>query len=991
MRCDSNLNSSKSDEDFPGLKKFYVNNTKNLKIGLLNINSFRNKSDPLIECLGEGYLDMLFIQETKLDDTFPAGQFNIPDFKLYRRDYKSNEGGLLVYIRSDIPHAICTDYDRCIVDDQRGRIEILTLEVTLKNEKWHIISIYKQPKVSISDFIASFEEIMDICNSKCSNCIVCGDLNIDLSKRNASFNDALDVYGLKNLVDSPTCFKGKTPTTLDLYLTNKPRRFLDKLVLDTGLSDFHHMVCIATRLHVPSRKNKSITYRSYKHFNEGKFNEDISNVPFHVSEIFDDVNDSYWFCDKLLGTIIDVHAPTKKRKIKHNYVPYMNGNLRKAMNVKNMLRRKYYQSKTPTAWNTYRNQRNLVTKLRRQSIRLYVSEKCNGENINGKEFWRTVKPLISNKAGGSIDSIILREHDNIITNTDTVCDVLNEFYVNVTKDIGPDDSIQYEDSIENIIEQYKDHDSIRRINENVDQSRSFSFQRVTSEDVFKILNKLNPRKATGYDNIPPKLLRICARSICAPLAELVNMSLTQCVFPDALKYANVSPIYKKEDNMNKKNYRPVSVLPCISKLFEQVMVTQLTTYFDGIFSPHVSGFRAGHSCETVLLRFINNIKSSQDNGNMTGALLMDLSKAFDCLPHKLLIAKFDAYGLDNKSCQLLSSYFSDRYQRVKIGNNTSNWSYVDKGAPQGSKMGPFSFNLHSNDFMYIMNNECDIYNYADDNTICSESKHLEDIKRNIESQAELFIKWFESNYMKVNPDKFQAIVFGTNDEIVFTVGDQQVKSQNEVKLLGVTFDVKLKFETHASDMCKKAGKQLSVMKRLSNTLTEDGKLLLYNTFIFSNFNYCSLIWHFCPMNCTIKMEKIQKRSLRFVYNDFNSSYKCLMDRCNKSTLFVNRQRMMLLYVYKMLNNAVPLYLCNSFQLDNNMYNTRCFRKVKQPCFKTITHGRNAMLYQGAQMWNVLPNDFKMKDSYGSFKAALSKWKGNVCVCNVCPQCRLMNV
>ena len=267
-----------------------------------------------------------------------------------------------------------------------------------------------------------------------------------------------------------------------------------------------------------------------------------------------------------------------------------------------------------------------MTSLRRQSIRVYVSEKCAGENINGREFWKTVKPLISSKSVGRNDSIILREEDTIITDLDKVCEVLNNFYVNVTKDIGPDDSIRADDTIKDIIEQYKDHDSIKRIKENIDHTNRFSFSKVTSDEVLKIINKMNPRKATGYDNIPPRLLRICAQYLCYPLAKLVNMSLSQCVFPDALKYANVSPIHKKDDNMNKKNYRPVSVLPCISKIFEKVMVTQLTKYFDSILSPYVSGFRSGHSCETVLLRFVNNVQQSLDNGEKTGALLIDLSR-----------------------------------------------------------------------------------------------------------------------------------------------------------------------------------------------------------------------------------------------------------------------------------------------------------------------------------------------------------------------------
>ena len=987
-------NDDVNNQAFPGMDTFFSKNVSNFKMSLINVNSIRHKIGPLAKCLDDGNLDMLCIQETKLDDSFPDNQFYVPNFRLYRNDFKSNEGGIMMYVRNDIPQALYTEYDTCQINDHRGRVELLATELTLNKERWHIICIYKQPKVSISVFSSIIEDIMNMTLAKnIDNVVICGDFNIDMGKKNNQFSDTLDIYGLSNLINFPTCFKAKTPTTLDLFITNKPRRFLNKVAIDTGLSDWHHMICVSTKLYVPRRKASAITYRSYKRFNEEHFNNDIESIPFHVAEIFDDIDDSYWFSDTMLQDVIQQHAPIKKRMVKNNHVPYMNGGLRKAINVKNMLKRKYDKYRSGTTWSNYRTQRNLVTRMRRESIKVYMQDKCTGENMNNREFWNIVKPLISGKSSSRNESIILRENNDIITNSDQVCDILNKFYVSMTKDIGPDDSIKMEDTIDDIVNQYRDHESVLRIRENVDDGKHFSFTKVTRDDIFKILTNLNPKKAAGYDNIPPKLMKLGARSLCGPVTSLVNRSITEHVFPAGLKYANVTPIFKKDDNLDKKNYRPVSVLPCMSKVFEKVMISQLMSYFEDIFSPCISGFRRGHSCETVLLRFIDDIKTGLDSGKMTGALLMDLSKAFDCLPHKLLISKFHAYGVDPESCELLASYFRDRFQRVKIGNTVGSWECIDKGAPQGSLMGPFSYNAHSNDFMYMLIAGCRIYNYADDNTISVEGTHLRDIRLKIEDQTKRLIQWYEDNYMKVNPDKFQAIVFGRKDtdEVHFNVNDAIIKIEDQVKLLGVTFDHKLQFSTHVSDICRKAGRQLSVLKRLSNVLDEGAKMLLYNTFIFSNFNYCCMIWQFCSIHSSKKIEKIQLRSLRYVYNDFTSTYRQLLARSDKSLLLVNRQRSILYYVYKVLNENVPSYLYDMFSLDNNVYNTRCQLKVKQPAFNGLTHGYNSVSYQGSKLWNGLSNDFKSCETYKMFKYRMSKWKGSECSCNNCVQCTLINV
>ena len=178
---------------------------------------------------------------------------------------------------------------------------------------------------------------------------------------------------------------------------------------------------------------------------------------------------------------------------------------------------------------------------------------------------------------------------------------------------------------------------------------------------------------------------------------LLTMSIRKNIFPDALKFAEVSPLFKKDDNMNKNKFRPVSILVCISKIFERVYSDQMMDFFKSILSISLSAFRKSYSCESVLIRLVEDWKALIDKQQVVGAMLLDLSKAFDCLPHRLLISKLKAYGFSDSACSLIHSYLLNRHQRVKIGDSRSEWLHLIKGVPQGSTLGPLLCNIFLND------------------------------------------------------------------------------------------------------------------------------------------------------------------------------------------------------------------------------------------------------------------------------------------------------
>ena len=608
-------------------------------------------------------------------------------------------------------------------------------------------------------------------------------------------------------------------------------------------------------------------------------------------------------------------------------------------------------------------------------MRVYFYERCAG-GPKSKDFWPTIKPFLSKKGFDGGSEVILCEDERVISDQAEVCTIFNTFFANVAKDIGKDCDIT----------DTEEHPSVKSIEQTLPESiQVFNFQPVTGTDIGKILSQIHPKKATGVDIIPAKIIKCCMDPISDVLAGIVNESFKQSVFPANLKRAQVVPIYKKNDPLSKENYRPVSVLPILSKVFERVMHNQMSEHFDVIFHPFLAAFRKGYGCQSTLLRLLEDWRKALDNHQSAAAILMDLSKAFDCLPHTLLINKLKAYGLSTKAVHLISSYLGDRSQQVRLGTHTSSWEDILKGVPQGSILGPLLFNVFINDIFYFVKQGV-LYNYADDNTLSFIHKDIDVLKKVLEDESSILIQWFSNNLMKANPTKFQGICLGKtahNSITSFIIDSTEIKCEDCVTLLGINIDFMLKFDDHVSEICKKASRQLAVLKRIGRFLTKQGKLAIYNSFIVSNFNYCPLAWHFCSVASTNKIERIQERALRFINDDFTSPLQTLLRNTKTEPLHVRRIKQMASEVYKIVNDIAPPYIKDLINIKHTNYNFRREKQASIPTVNSTRFGIRSFRYGAAHVWNSLPNNIRLAESYPQFRRLLHAWEGSICGCPSC--------
>ena len=350
--CDTDL--------FKDVSDFRLKFKSNFIFAHVNINSYRHKFAQIQDLLRKISVDLLAISETKLDDTFPNAQFYVDGFTVYRQDKSSTSGGLLIYVRSDIAHRRVTRFE-CNADG----VESLCIEFIIGKSKSVAACIYKHPRVKDSLFLQKMTHIADALCLNYDDYFFLGDMNCAPNKSNV-IKILCDTYNLKNLITSPTCHKGQHSTLIDVVLVSNPKKYAGVLNCECAVSDFHNFVGAATKRFAPLYQPRVIYYRSYNHFDDDIFVEHMSSIPFHVAEIFDDVDDMSWFTSKLLLDTIEEHAPVRCKKIKCESVPYMNYQLRKAIYRRNMARNKYkkYGHKY---WEENRRERNNVVALRKKS------------------------------------------------------------------------------------------------------------------------------------------------------------------------------------------------------------------------------------------------------------------------------------------------------------------------------------------------------------------------------------------------------------------------------------------------------------------------------------------------------------------------------------------------------------------------------------------------------------------------------------------------
>ena len=608
--------------------------------------------------------------------------------------------------------------------------------------------------------------------------------------------------------------------------------------------------------------------------------------------------------------------------------------------------------------NEYRIFRNFVNNKLKQSKANYYKRAFDGVKTNVKKTWKLLNNIIRPNKGQSKAEISKIISDNITyTDSKEICDLFNTFF----SSIG--------DHIQSSIPGTSINNSTINI---LNHSSSFFFNPVSTIIIKKIISNFK-NKSSSISTYSVRTLKHISDIISPILSMLVNRSILSGHFPSYLKLARVIPIFKSGNHHSLDNFRGISLLHVISKIFEKVSFDQLYNYFDhfDLFSNAQYGFRKRLSTKKALIDATQYIYNNLDKGETVISFFLDFKKAFDCVDHVILLNKLSSYGVRGVALQWFKSYLSNRQQYVFLNGKSSELREVRCGVPQGSILGPLLFLVFINDFPKC-SNFFKFNLFADDSTLsCSfKDSSPENIHYILSNEIELINSWLLLNKIAINSEKSNFIVFSYRKNISISpvpFGNCFINQTSNTKFLGIIIDKNLKFVSHIEFLCKKVSKTVGILHRVKEFLPSVILKTIYNTLVYPYLNYGIETWYGAPQYARDSVNVLQKKAIRAIndlpYNAHTSEY------------FKSGRVLKLLDIYK-FNITSQIFTSIAFpdQLSPflmphsgvHSYITRNHNQIIVPFFRRST-SQSSFLYQSITEYNSLPNELKNVDSLGRFR------------------------
>ena len=498
---------------------------------------------------------------------------------------------------------------------------------------------------------------------------------------------------------------------------------------------------------------------------------------------------------------------------------------------------------------------------------------------------------------------------------------------------------------------------------------------VTKNGVLKLLLNINPNKATGPDNVPGRLLKLCANELVDVYTLFFQASLDQGIAPDDWKKANIMPLFKKGDKTNAENYRPVSLTSISCKLLEHIVHSNIMDHLDkfNVLDDSQHGFRQKRSCETQLIYTINDFSECLNSKGQIDAVLLDFSKAFDKVDHEGLLLKLENLGIRNSLLFWIKSFLIGREQRVLVDGKESELKPVLSGVPQGTVLGPLFFLIYINDISKGLTPGTSLRLFADDSLLYRTIKNEEDsiILQNDLNKLQL---WEKKWKMEFHPGKCQLLrITNKTKNFISTdyfIHNSKIELADSAKYLGLIIDNKLKWKRQYSYVCKKANKMLAFLRRNFYSCPKSIKETCFNSLVRPVLDYGCVIWD--PHYETDKedLEKIQKRAARFITKNYTFTHgntKINMQKLGWEPLEERRAKCKVSLLYKAQNRLIDMP--TDFLALNDRKNRNGGHNYAIPASNVDSH-LHSFYPSTVRLWNLLPADTQKCDDITAFKNKL---------------------
>jgi len=892
---------------------------------------------------------VICLQETWLNIDSDVSLLQLKNYSLLSKGKScSLHGGVALYIHNDYKYKeLCIDFSS---PDWDGQFIELYCENSLFNDakKITICNIYRPPKNDVNDiknFIEDLEKLFNYLDRE-KNVIIAGDFNIDMLKINV--NQHINNY-FENIISA-----GYVPClTLPTRLSSSSGTLIDNILLKTSnhsdllsgsliaqISD--HLPCfIAIKSRKIQKHTKYIRISTPSNDALKGLKSDLnqSEISKKLQQLHStDINTNYNEFNQTLQKLIDKNFHTKLvkfNKYKHKREKWITNGILNSISYRDKL---YVRLKKTCTTSTHyleiqeklRSFNKILRSCIREAKKFYYENIFRKHKNDIKKTWDCINSILNKSSKTSREyptSFII--NDRNIENYSEIVNEFNKYYTEIgpklASAINPPENKSFEDYLI------------------TNEMPAFEFKYIESKDIIKVIDDLKSKSSSGMDRMSNRLMKHIKVELSIPISNLINQSFSTGKFPDQLKIAKITPIFKSKNEKIFANYRPISILPGISKIFEKIIYNQINDHFNkyNLFYTGQYGFRKGHNTEHVAIELLDRIIIEMEKNRTPLNIYLDMTKAFDTLDHNILLHKLKYYGIRNKALALFNSYMTNRYQYIVLNNSKSDLLPIKTGVPQGSILGPLLFIIYINDIVQASNIFRPII-YADDTTlfttICS-SNTQENISKILNNELSKISTWLKLNKLSLNCSKTKAMLFHKPQKKIISpslqIDGNEIEFVKQFNFLGITIDCNINWKYHSLNVTKKLSRSLGIMNCLKHILPLEAMIHIYNSLFLSHLNYGLFLWGWQCKN----VGRLVKKAVRIITK---SKYNAHTNIIFKNLKLLNFENMCRLHDYKicfqLMNKLLPEYLSAlglELQVCQSRYATRyaISKKFKLPYVK----------------------------------------------------------
>ena len=875
---------------------------------------------------------------------------HVPKFQGYhplyfKQRHGMNGGGVALLISSDINFTKVDSHFIC------GEVETITIDMEFKNKKFRIINLYKAPKVTQSELLEVLESLP--LKEPGREIVIMGDFNQDTHRReDEDTSEFLASLGLTNIIDLPTRVTEDCQSILDHIYTSY--KHSEGIIFQTDNLADHWPVAMAIGKKerkprpedtlVPMQDLNSLTMLK-KHLSE------VDWTPVYN----DNTTNSFSIFHKIFQERHTLCCPLIKVNRKITPIqPYMTKGLLKCKRVKDKMYKKSALKRHSDAWRKYTIYQKIFQATCRTAKRIFFEQEFKNANKDTRKIWQVADRICGRSKGKGEGIGQIKDCQN----NQQKANKFNQFYTNIAQSLAKDLP--------------KAKVSHKKFLPQINIKSKFFLKEVNQKGVLNTIKGLQPKTSFSFDYVSNKQLQFVAEELCGPLTHLINLSFHLSYVPPEWKQSRIIPIFKAGQKDLVSNYRPVALLSTFSKILEKEMSYQIWRHLkaNNIISDHQYGFKTNHSTEDLLIDVMDQIFKSKNKSNFIAAIFVDVSKAFDCVDHHILLSKLAHYGFNT---DWFRAYLEDGVQQVYIGNKKSKKVKLNIGVRQGSILGPILFLIMVEDLSKISN----LYSllYADDTTFLSEHESIDALYENLNKELEKIELWFIANRLTIHPGKCKYMLFSSKEAPgPLQILGKDIERVESFKLVGLIIDQQLNFQPHINQVRAKVSAALSMMTRSKRHLPIDVRKMMFNALIQSQIQYAISIYGGTSSSILEPLIKLQKKALRIV------TKAKWISHCDPLWTKVSGCKLEDLYelgciktAFKITKGIAPPGITPLFQKQiERSRRFEYFPQLKVPFARTLQI-QNLPTYKIPYLWNALPNGISMA-SMDAFSKSFKKFK-----------------